>query len=471
MRKLFWSKAALVCAAGALATAASLVAPDDASAQRTSRSAGAQAERKPEQRGRQAGPQLDRARGAREAPAIVQAAGLTCSITEAAFLGATAEGRNAYEVACREGLGYLVTSAPAAGGQPQVFDCLAAAASPANAQARSQACSLPGNAQPVRGLQGVASQAGLTCTVNNGRYLGDTTSTNSVRYEIGCAEGSGYVLDRPRASGARPTAIDCFRASAGGQFQCQYTTRAQSLARFTPAIAQARRECTISDARLVGLNSRTQNEVVEVGCQGRPGFFLETAGNGSFVDAYDCGRFGDVACQFTAAAQVTARNAEDYTRLLRAANFDCGVSNFRRIGAEQGTRREIVEVACSNRPDGAFALLADRAGQRSEVYDCLLAPKRNEACSLTQPSALYPKLGASITAARKFPCTVTDTRRMGTTPQAEDWYEAACSEGRNYIVDYRGAGQVRQALTCADGADVLGGCKLPRASAAAPARR
>jgi hypothetical protein len=88
--------------------------------------------------------------------------------------------------------------------------------------------------------------------------------------------------------------------------------------------------------------------------------------------------------------------------------------------------------------------------------------KRKEMCRLTQEEALYPRLSAGM-AAQKTRCTPTMTRRMGTTPQGEDWYEVVCSEGRNYVVDYRGAGRVAKALTCDKGSGVLGGCKLPTA--------
>ena len=413
--------------------------------------------------------QLDRARGAKEAPAAVQAASLRCSVTEAAFLGVSG-GRNAYEVACREGLGFIVVNAPAAGGQATTLDCVSAQTTARVEQAAGrppgQQCRLPANAQPAQGLAGVAREAGVTCTVTNGRAIGVLTGSNAIRYEVGCSEGPGYVLDRPQAGG-RPAAQNCFRAeqTSGGQFRCEFTTKAQSLAALNPVITASRRSCTVSDARVVGVNPTTKNEVVEVGCQGAPGFFIETAATGAFVGAYDCGRFGNTPCQFTAASAVQERNAQDYGRLLKAANFDCAVSNFKRLGSEQGTGREIVEVACSNRPEGAFALLATGSGP-SEVYDCLLAQKRRQNCTLTSEEALYPRIESAMTAQRRA-CDITMSRRMGTTPEGEEWYEFACAQGRNRVVDYRGNGRVVKVLDCREGALVLGGCKLPGAGPAA----
>ncbi|MBW3618110.1 MAG: hypothetical protein KY446_10260 [Proteobacteria bacterium] len=465
MKSFYRAGSAALCLGGAVAAVALSVAPEDASAQGRGRR-----QAQPAKAAQGAG-SLDRARGAKEAPAAVQAAGVRCQITDAAYLG-VAGNRNAYEVACGQGLGFVILVAQTPGAAaPTALDCVSAQTTARAEQAAGRPagalCRLPANAQPVQGLAGVAREAGVTCTVTNGRAVGLLSSSNAIRYEVGCSEGGGFVLDRPQAAGGRPSAQTCFRAeqTSGGQFRCEFTTKAQSLAALNPIVTASRRSCTVSDARIVGRNPTSQNEVLEVGCQGAPGFFLETAANGAFVQAYDCGRFGNTPCQFTAASAAQERNAQDYGRLLRAANFDCAVSNFKRLGAEQGTGREIVEVACSNRPEGAFALLSTGSGP-SEVYDCLLAQKRRQNCTLTSEEALYPRIEAAMTAQRRA-CDITLSRRMGTTPEGEEWYEFACAQGRNRVVDYRGNGRVVKVLDCREGALVLGGCKLPGAGPAA----
>lgn len=453
MKKLFGSKSALVCAAGALAAMVAAVTPEDVSAQRVTGSGRTPKTQAP----KQAGPVLDRERGAREAPAAVQAAGLTCTITEAAFLGRTADGRNGYEVACREGLGYLITTAPTAGGRTQGFDCLAAQAS---VQTGGQPCRLPSNAQPARGLQSVAAQAGLTCTVNNARYLGNTTSTNAVRYEIGCAEGPGFVLDRPLAAGARPSAVSCFEAGAGGQFQCQFTTRAQSIAPFGALIPQARRQCTLSDVRIVGRNPRTQNQIVEIGCQNAPGFLVETAANGSFVQAHECGAFANVPCQFTSQAAVQAATRESLQARLRAAGSNCTIDQFRGIGREERTGRDVYEASCAGRPDGVLAVLGSAPTDRSEVYDCLFAPRYGQECQLSQASAVYSRISPSLTLrGRTAKCNVRNARWMGVTAQGENFFEVACDDGRSLVMDYRGNGRVVSTFSCRDATGIGGGCR------------
>jgi hypothetical protein len=405
----------------------------------------------------------------------VQTAGVRCSVSSAAYIGSSAVQvngaavpRNAYEVACSEGLGYIVLVAQTAGAAPsQALDCVTVQTTARTDQAAGRApgpqCRLPANANPAQGLQAIAREAGATCTVTNARAVGRLSSTNSTRYEIACSEGAGYFLDRPEAGG-RASLQTCFRgeATSGGQLRCQFTTKAQSLAALRPLLTASGRSCTVTDARIAGVNTTTRNEVIEVGCQGAPGFFIETAANtGAFVAARDCGRLGVEQCQFTAASVAQARNAQDYTQLLRAARVDCTVSNFTRTGQDTAGR-EIVEAACSNRSDGVFALLAPQGStNRSETADCLLAAVAyRHTCTLTSVSTLHPAItrglkGQSI----GRDCTVTGTRVMGRTPQGENWVEIGCSNGRSYVIDYGGSGMVDRVVACGQATEILGGCR------------
>jgi hypothetical protein len=257
----------------------------------------------------------------------------------------------------------------------------------------------------------------------------------------------------------------CFRAEAvsGGQFRCEFTTKAQSLAALAPLITASRRSCTLSDARLVGRNPQSNNEVLEVGCGAQPGFFVEIAGNGGFVSTFDCGRFGNTACEFTTSAAAQARSAESFSSLLRAAGFECNVSRFERFGVERSTGREIVEAACSNRPEGAFALIASSGAgaARTEVQDCLVAAVRFKmTCKLTPVALLYPAITATLPSQKLGrDCTVTNSRPLGATPSGQNWIEIGCSNGRSYLVDYRGRGRISEIVACGQAATIFGGCR------------
>ena len=468
MRRMFGAGSAL-CLTGALSALVVGMAPADAVGQGRARRA------EPAPKTQAAAPGFDLARGAREAPAAVQAAGIRCSVTGGAFIGSSAvqvngaaATRNAYEVGCSEGLGYIVLVPQAGSAAPvQALDCVTlqttARADQAAGRTPGPQCRLPANANPAQGLQAIAREAGAACTVTNARAVGRLTSTNSTRYEIACSEGAGYFLDRPDAGG-RAALQTCFRgeATSGGQLRCQFTTKAQSLAALRPLVTASGRSCTVSDARIAGVNTTTRNEVIEVGCQGAPGFFIETAAStGAFVAARDCGRLGSEQCQFTAASVAQARNAQDYTQLLRAAGVECTVSNFELQGRDS-SGREIVEAACSNRPEGVFGLLAAAgAAGRSEAADCIIAGVRyRRECKLTQAAAVYPAITRSLPSqpiARD--CRVNDHRTMGATSQGENWLEIGCENGRSYVIDYRGNGRVARVVACGQATEIFGGCR------------
>jgi hypothetical protein len=408
---------------------------------------------------------LDRARGATEAPAALQAAGVRCTVTDAAFVGtmrdAAGATRLSYEAACSEGLGFVVQLGQA-GAATQAYDCLVLGAAADAAQARGQAgavrCQLPANTPPAKGLQPLVAGTGRACTVTDARYVGSRPNGGTL-YEVACAQGAGFVLERPTAGA--PTVSTCLSV-AGTPAACTLTTTAQLVSTMAPVAAQSRRPCTVTQVRVAGRDPNSQNDVIEIGCEpGRPGYLLEVNNTGGFVRALDCDRVRGVECQFTSTAALQTANREALLARIRAAGLsDCTVSDVRVLGAETRTAREVVELACSNRPYGAIALLASGPGARNEVHDCLMAPRWGGACQLTQVSAAYPRVSSALRVRGKSPnCQITDARWMGFTTQGENWFDISCADGRSFIMDYRGNGQVASVLTCREGAEIGGGCR------------
>jgi hypothetical protein len=440
------------------------VAPD-AAAQRSPR-------RMPEGKPAAAGPQLDRVRGGAEAPAAVTASGIACTVTDAAFVGAsnvTVNGvkstRNAYEVSCQEGLGHIIFQPTTAGvGRAEAVDCLLVAANERLAKAQGNtsgvlSCRLPGNAQPATGLRTYLSQAGATCTPTQARYMGALQGGAGARYEVACSDGQGLVLDRALTGGARPTVVSCLSV-LGTNSACQFTDKARLVASLSPVVAQARRECTVSDVRAAGRNPTTQAEVLEIGCSGgRPGFFVEVGANNQFVRAMECGSVRNEPCQFTSTEAVESVRKAELSQRLRAAGNDCAINQLRYIGKEASGGRDVFEASCSNRPDGVYALLPASGSTGAEIYDCLLAAKRGARCELTPESAVYPRLTSAVAGRLTNACTVNAARRLGTTTQGEDWYEIGCADGRQFLVDYAGNGRLRSFLNCREGSGILGGCR------------
>ena len=459
-----WSSVA-VGMAGALTMIFAGALPPEAGAQ-PSRNTRDKGEAKAQ--GQAAAPVLDLERGAREAPAIVNAAGIGCTVTQAAFVGAAKDPGGAvlssYEVACREGLGYVLQQG-AAGTAPKAFDCVVLQTVHDNAVAKGQPggvrCQLQANAQPALTLQPVVAQAGGTCTVASARYRGTAPGVGTTVYEISCGQGGGYILQRPAKAADRPTLVSCLSV-AGSPNACTLTPHAQVIASIVPIAAQTQRQCDVSDARVAGRNPTTNNEIVEIGCRnGAAGFLMEVNSTGGLVRALDCDKVSGVNCQFTNAAALQAAGQQALMARLRAAPLgDCTPADTRMLGTELSSRRDVVEVSCSNRPYGAVVLLASQTNPRNEVYDCLFAPRWGGTCQLTQTSAAYPRVSSALLLrGRNANCAIRDARWMGVTPQGESWFEIACQDGRSFLIDYRGNGQVAKLLTCREGQSVAGGCR------------
>jgi hypothetical protein len=200
--------------------------------------------------------------------------------------------------------------------------------------------------------------------------------------------------------------------------------------------------------------------VFEIGCANGAGFFIETAATGQFVRAIDCGRITNTPCQFTTAQAAQTAQKEDVQRRLQAAGSDCTVGEFRAVGVERESGREIYEVACTNKEQGAFVLFASATNAKNEVNDCLYAPRYGTTCQLSRESLVYPAVQKAMVIRNKNPgCNITKASWMGRTAQGENWFELSCADGRAFVVDYRGNGKIASTLTCRDAAEIGGGCR------------
>ena len=148
--------------------------------------------------------------GMAAAPALIQAAQLPCTLSEARYMfeatGADKGKAKVYEVACHEGLGYVIVAPQKAGAAPVIFDCMATT-QPVDGKPNPMACKLVGNADPAKGLNILMARSGRTCAVEKGRYLGSTEDRNV--YEVACHEGGGYILQAAKAPGDPTTANTC----------------------------------------------------------------------------------------------------------------------------------------------------------------------------------------------------------------------------------------------------------------------
>ena len=242
-----------------------------------------------------------RDKGMKEAPAAVQKAGLTCTVTDAYYIGKSsgADASDIYEVACQQGLGYVVLS----GKQTKAYDCLATMGQ------KSLACRLPANADPKQALKPLIASASLTCP--------------------------GYVLQAPAAgtAGTVTVAMPCVQAT--GNMACTLTTKAQNDAYLAALASKSGRTCQISASRFIGTDKTTAASYYELGCGAQPGFVLAVNKAGAVERAITCDQAqGLGGCQLTSAAQVAAESTSHYSQLASSAPSPAtGPSGSTRTGA------------------------------------------------------------------------------------------------------------------------------------------
>ena len=312
-------------------------------------------------------------------------------------------------------------------------------------------------------MQPVVAKTGVRCTVTSARWSGANVDKKYDQYEVGCSEGVAYILQIPQPSSAHKlTALDCIKASAQG-VTCQLMPKDQVVAAVMRMAAPANKtSCQATDVRYMG-ETASHNVFYEVGCaDGKSGFVFQTDATGKFMSATECARAMGISggCTFTTAAITPGEETGLYTKLVSGIGYQCTVQNYRSLGLEPNTGREMVEVLCNGKPSPALAFLPSGGGQKGEVWDCARAESRGQKCALAQAPAIYAGLNQKITAAGKE-CRVVKTRYVGTTAEGGDYVEVGCDGGGALMVEYGpGIDTVKAVLNCGQAKSVGGGCKF-----------
>jgi hypothetical protein len=400
-----------------------------------------------------------RERGMKEAPAVAKTAGVTCDVSDAYYIGASnaKEGKqNVYEVACKQGLGYILLSS---GSTAKAYDCLATANQP------TLTCRLPGNANPADGLKPLVAQTGTACTPTKARYVGSNATT--AIYEVACQEGSGYLL-QTNAVGAPATApalTPCAATMGQANMECTLTSKDQVMAYINGLVAKSGKQCQVSGVRYIGADKTSGDSFYEVGCGSAAGFVLDTDKTGGLKQAIGCAQAQALGgCTMTDTTKVATEEVATYTKLAKAAGYNCDVSKYRYIGSD-AKKDEVVELACSNRPDGTVAVFPADTNGKAEFVDCVKAGQfgPNGACKLSSPEPVYAKYTAALAAKGRSSCKVSGARFLGTTSSGSDYVETACSDGNPGWVLELGAGDtnVKSLLSCGQAASAGLACQLP----------
>jgi hypothetical protein len=398
--------------------------------------------------------------GMKDAPALITAAGLTCTVSDARFIGEDKKtATKYYEVACQQGLGFAISAKKDVA--PLAYTCLESSAPGPDGKTGGLACALPANLDAKAGLAAYVKKAGVPCELENARAIG--AGAKNSYFEVACKGGTGYVLTTatPVTLDQEVTANSCLLYEDGGNVSCKLTDKATQLAIVDTLAAGAGKNCAVKDKRYV-LSTKTDN-YFEVACQDGKGYMLQqTATSGALAKTIDCAQASFVGggCTLTDSVAAQTEQAGLYTKLATKAGFDCKVEKYGMLPS-QDNRKEIVELKCSNRPDGGIGVFS---ATENHVYDCVASEINGYRCSFTKADAVYPRLTANLKSLGKGSCTVSGSRVIGQT--ATDGYvEVACSDGLpGWVIAYPlGAGSTnpKEVMSCLQAKGVGGGCKLP----------
>lgn len=399
-------------------------------------------------------------KGQDEAPALVAKAGLNCTVTDARLIGAETDKKTKavikgyYEVVCQNALGLVLVSDAATPDKVGAFTCLEANKPGADGKPSQLACMLPGNADQSAAVQAIVNKGGRACTVAKTRYIG--ANTNASFFEVACADGAGYIV----AASVPPDATKdvkmntCLEYPPGGNLFCELTDQASQLSVADKLFNNAN-GCQVTDRRYI-LSSTDGSTWFELACADKKGYVLQenqAGGVGKIIPCADATMIQG-GCQLTSSVEAQTEKAALYSSLATKAGFKCAVSKYGMLPAPGG--QEVVELQCSDRPDGAM-LVSDKNG--SQAYNCGLALAEGYRCTFTDISTAYPGLTQLLKTfpAKSYNCNV-DKIGAALKGESDRFLEVSCGVGEGTLVINFKAGSPKPVaiLGCAE----IKGCKL-----------
>jgi len=402
------------------------------------------------------------AKGMKAAPDIIKSVGLDCDLAGARLIGTSTDkktkvAQNYYEIACKNAEGYVVSVPVKAGtAETQAYTCLEVAT------AKGATCELPENADPKAGIAALVAQHEPGCDMTSARGLGHNATVTVL--EVACQGGAGYIVDGsyPLSLSKPATFNPCAGITPGMTIQCTLTDTAATDNYVASLVSKMGKPCVMKDHRYVGADAKGV-EYFEVACQDGKGYMMQVAENGS-VTPIDCTLADNIGggCTLTNSRAAETEQAGLYTRLAQKAGFACDVSKYAPLPVEV-PGHEVVELACSNRPDGAIAIFPANEAEKSQIDNCAVSELAGYRCSFSKPEAAFPQLTNDLKSLGKTSCVVSGERLVGTTAEHVGYVEVACADGDpGYIVAYNLPSMTpKEATTCTFAKDLAGGCQLP----------
>ena len=266
------------------------------------------------------GQDVAKARAAAKASSaqLVHALELNCEIAEAEPVGrgtAKSNGKSAqleiYEVACRNGLGYLLVSQT--GDAPYATSCFAADTTHAEDVAAGHKSDLYCQLDANKDVKGMATRlmagADITCATRTLRWLGASAASHTEYTEIVCDDGRGYLIRTAQGGAVAKTTVMTCKEAADKGIKCRLTdagpvAKPVSMETFKAALTANGVKCTVNQSRVVGQETNRKRYVVEFQCPEHPEgvvAFIPTGDNTNKFETMDCAHAvaQHVLCEFT----------------------------------------------------------------------------------------------------------------------------------------------------------------------------
>ena len=199
-------------------------------------------------------------------------------------------------------------------------------------------------------------------------------------------------------------------------------------------VTAANNGCVPKERRYVGL-SQGGATYWEASCQDGKGYIYKIEKN-QLSQAVSCEKASGIlgGCELTDTKEAETAQAGLYTKLSQKAGFDCQVTKYAPFPSPAG--KDVVELVCSNRPDGGVGIFAG-PNDKSVVVDCARAPIVGYRCSFTKPADAYKIVTDDLKKMGKTECAVSNIRVLGKTAKGTTFLETACADGlKGYILEY-----------------------------------
>jgi hypothetical protein len=246
-----------------------------------------------------------RAQAKQESERIITAISLSCKPTDAEQIGhgkSVVAGKrvevNMFEVACSNGMGYLLASLGTE--KPMAMSCFAADATHADSIAKGEKsdlyCQLAANKDVKVMAAAMMTTAGTACTVSGLRWFGVSASTQTEYTEVTCGDGNGYLLKNQQSEpSAQLSVMSCQEAAKQG-LKCHLTDGGPvavpvTMQTFRDALKENGVTCEPTEIRLIGRETVSKRYVVEMRCPDKPGglvAFIPLEGNTNKFETLDC---------------------------------------------------------------------------------------------------------------------------------------------------------------------------------------